>query len=207
MDDTFFTFMLLFLEHTFLLSHPSFTTKVFSAIPRCCRHPAAANPVGDDVSGVLVTPSGWTDSQASFAGEASPAKLAHLHRFVIHGKDYGIAQIGGISFSDDPRKVKLADLGWRVKERFLYEYDFGNYWQHQRKINRVGLRLVQSGNICGHWRTPEYIQIFSPRCLLGNLCSTILSEMRLPWTWIDWVSYFMLIRRCLTAKMYQQRRR
>ncbi len=31
---------------------------------------------------------GWTDS--------------HLHRFVIHKKDYGIAQIGGISFSDDP---------------------------------------------------------------------------------------------------------
>ena len=51
---------------------------------------------------------------------------SHLHRFVIHGKDYGIAQIGGISFSEDPRRVKLADLGWRVKERFLYEYDFGD---------------------------------------------------------------------------------
>jgi hypothetical protein len=35
---------------------------------------------------------GWTDPQASFAGEASPANVAHLHRFVIHGKDYGIAQ-------------------------------------------------------------------------------------------------------------------
>ena len=51
--------MLLFLEHTFLLlSHPSFTTKVFPAFLRCCRHPAAANPVGEDVLGVLVTPSG-----------------------------------------------------------------------------------------------------------------------------------------------------
>ena len=51
--------MLLFLEHTFLLlSHPSFTTKVFPAFLRCCRHPAAANPVGEDISGVLVTPSG-----------------------------------------------------------------------------------------------------------------------------------------------------
>ena len=50
--------MLLFLEHTFLLlSHPSFTTKVFPAFLRCCRHPAAANPVGEDISGVLVTPS------------------------------------------------------------------------------------------------------------------------------------------------------
>ena len=50
--------MLLLLEHTFLLlSHPSFTTKVFSAFLHYCRHPAAANPVGEDVSGVLVTPS------------------------------------------------------------------------------------------------------------------------------------------------------
>ena len=50
--------MLLFLEHTFLLlSHPSFTTKVFPAFLRCCRHPAAANPVGEDISGVLVIPS------------------------------------------------------------------------------------------------------------------------------------------------------
>jgi Plasmid pRiA4b ORF-3-like protein len=66
---------------------------------------------------------GWTDS--------------HLHRFIIHGKDYGIAQIGGISFSDDPRKVKLADLGWRVKERFIYEYDFGDYWQHQIRVEKI----------------------------------------------------------------------
>ena len=66
---------------------------------------------------------GWTDSQATFSDErfadrfsarklsreASPEKLAHLHRFVIHGKDYGIAQSGGIWLTDDPNKVKLAD--------------------------------------------------------------------------------------------------
>jgi Plasmid pRiA4b ORF-3-like protein len=70
-----------------------------------------------DLHYIIQIAMGWTDSQASFAcvagyppsREASPANVAHLHRFVIHGKDYGIAQIGGISFSDDPRKVKLAD--------------------------------------------------------------------------------------------------
>jgi hypothetical protein len=52
--------MLLLLEHTFLLlSHPSFTTKVFPVSLRFQRHSAAANPVGEDVSGVLVTPSGY----------------------------------------------------------------------------------------------------------------------------------------------------
>jgi Plasmid pRiA4b ORF-3-like protein len=90
-----------------------------------------------DLHYIIQIAMGWTDSQASFAGEASPANVAHLHRFVIHGKDYGIAQIGGISFSDDPRKVKLADLGWRVKERFLYEYDFGDYWQHQIRVEKI----------------------------------------------------------------------
>ena len=66
---------------------------------------------------------GWTDS--------------HLHRFVIHGKDYGIAQSGGIWFTDDPNKVKLADLGWRVKERVLYQYDFGDNWEHQIRVEAI----------------------------------------------------------------------
>jgi Plasmid pRiA4b ORF-3-like protein len=66
---------------------------------------------------------GWTDS--------------HLHRFVIHGKDYGIAQIGGIWFADDPSKVKLADFGWRLKERFLYQYDFGDNWEHQIRVEAI----------------------------------------------------------------------
>jgi hypothetical protein len=31
----------------------------------------------------------------------------HLHQFRIHGKRYGIARIGGISFRDDPDTVRL----------------------------------------------------------------------------------------------------
>ena len=34
---------------------------------------------------------GWTDT--------------HLHRFVIHGKDYGIARRGGLSFADDRPQI------------------------------------------------------------------------------------------------------
>jgi hypothetical protein len=39
---------------------------------------------------------GWTDS--------------HLHRFIINGEEYGVAQIGGISFTSNPHKVQLADF-------------------------------------------------------------------------------------------------
>jgi hypothetical protein len=61
----------------------------------------------------------------------------HLHRFVVHGKDFGIAKIGGIGFADDPRKVALRDLRLRIKERFRYEYDFGDFWQHQIRLERI----------------------------------------------------------------------
>jgi hypothetical protein len=45
----------------------------------------------------------------------------HLNRFVIHGRQYGVSHLGGIGFRDNPRKVRLADFGLRVAERFLYE--------------------------------------------------------------------------------------
>jgi Plasmid pRiA4b ORF-3-like protein len=76
-----------------------------------------------DLHYIIQIAMGWTDS--------------HLHRFVIHGKDYGVAQIGGINFNDDPTEVKLADFGWKVKEQFLYEYDFGDFWQHQVRVEEI----------------------------------------------------------------------
>jgi hypothetical protein len=66
---------------------------------------------------------GWTDS--------------HLHRFVIHGKAYGLAYVGGISFTDDPWQIRLADFGFRPNERFAYEYDFGDLCQHEIRIEQI----------------------------------------------------------------------
>jgi hypothetical protein len=43
----------------------------------------------------------------------------HLHCFIIHGRQYGIAYLGGIDIRDDPRRIKLSDLGLRVKEKFF----------------------------------------------------------------------------------------
>jgi hypothetical protein len=63
---------------------------------------------------------GWSDS--------------HLHRFRIHGRDYGISRPGGPWFSQDAGQVRLADFQFRRNERFLYEYDFGDTRQHQVRI-------------------------------------------------------------------------
>jgi len=61
---------------------------------------------------------------------------SHLHRFVIHGKDYGIAYAGGMCFSDDPRLLRLADFGFRINERFFYEYDFYDLWRHEIRLEQ-----------------------------------------------------------------------
>jgi len=60
----------------------------------------------------------------------------HLRRFVVHGREYGIGYVGGVGFRDDPHLVRLADLGLRPTERFVYDYDFTGDW-------RLGLRLEQ----------------------------------------------------------------
>jgi Plasmid pRiA4b ORF-3-like protein len=60
----------------------------------------------------------------------------HVNRFVIHGREYGVWHDGGIGFRDNPRHVCLANLGLRVRERFLYEYDFTDGWQHDVRLEQ-----------------------------------------------------------------------
>lgn len=61
----------------------------------------------------------------------------HLHRFLIHGKAYGMARDGGLWFRDNPKQVPISSLHLRHKERFLYEYDFHAFWQHQIRLERT----------------------------------------------------------------------
>ena len=60
----------------------------------------------------------------------------HLNRFHIHGQDFGVYHDGGISFADNPEKVLLSAFGFRTRERFLYEYDFGDAWLHEVRIEK-----------------------------------------------------------------------
>ena len=72
---------------------------------------------------MLQTVMGWAD--------------LHLHRFRIHGKEYGISRVGGILFDGDPFQVKLSDFKLRASERFVYEYDMGDFWQHDIRLERI----------------------------------------------------------------------
>lgn len=62
---------------------------------------------------------------------------SHLHRFVVHGTEYGICYYGGPVFRDDPAKVSLADLELRVGERFDYDYDFTDDWHHDIRVEQI----------------------------------------------------------------------
>jgi hypothetical protein len=72
---------------------------------------------------VLQVAFGWSDE--------------HLHRFTIHGVDYGLARPGTAGFARDARRVRLADFGLRVGERFVYEYDFFDAWRHDLRVEKI----------------------------------------------------------------------
>ncbi len=61
----------------------------------------------------------------------------HLHRFLIFGKEAGIYRDGGILFDDNPSHVKLSDFKLRPGERFEYEYDMHDFWQHDIRLEQL----------------------------------------------------------------------
>jgi Plasmid pRiA4b ORF-3-like protein len=61
----------------------------------------------------------------------------HLHRFRIHGKDDGIAYLGGPSFGDNPHCVPLSCFRLHRREYFRYEYDFTARWQVQIRWEKI----------------------------------------------------------------------
>ncbi len=116
---------------------------------------------------------GWSDS--------------HLHRFVIHGKDYGLAYLGGISFTDNPAQVRLSDFRFRQNARFRYEYDFGDLWQHEIRLERTvplnptktypvcvgGARAAPPEDCGGPWAFMTLRQHYSPWFIADRLLTLL----------------------------------
>jgi hypothetical protein len=61
----------------------------------------------------------------------------HLHSFRIHGKDYGIAYLGGISFDDNPHLILLSRFRLQPRESFRYEYDFTANWRVDLRLEKI----------------------------------------------------------------------
>lgn len=61
----------------------------------------------------------------------------HLHGFEISDERYGITE--GEHFGDPPtdeRSTKLSDVAVEG-DKFVYVYDFGDYWQHKIVVEKV----------------------------------------------------------------------
>lgn len=72
---------------------------------------------------ILQAAMGWTDS--------------HLHQFIIGKTYYGEPdkEMGFETFSEN--RVKLHQLPLREKSKFIYEYDFGDSWEHEILIEKI----------------------------------------------------------------------
>jgi len=60
----------------------------------------------------------------------------YLNQFIIYGKPYGVYHDGGIGFNDNPRHVYLKNFQFRIKEKFTYEYNFFDHWEHEIRVEQ-----------------------------------------------------------------------
>ena len=76
---------------------------------------------------------------------------SHLHQFIVGRTSYGVPSrddfLDGLK---DERKVILNQILSRPKQKMIYEYDFGDGWEHgdsvvQRKGWKDGRQFSQGG--------------------------------------------------------------
>lgn len=78
---------------------------------------------------------------------------SHLHQFIVEGTRYGEPDP---EYDDDmksDRRVKLRDIAREKEASFVYEYDFGDSWQHRVTVEDI-------------W--PRTDMTLVPRCLDGK---------------------------------------
>jgi hypothetical protein len=85
-----------------------------------------ANMPLDHLHGLIQIAMGWTDS--------------HLHQFIVGRTFYGkpdpeFADMGSETLNE--KRYTVADLAPAAKKKFIYEYDFGDGWQHEVVVEKV----------------------------------------------------------------------
>jgi len=61
----------------------------------------------------------------------------HLYRFVVGGMEYSDPSMLEEMEGEDAQRVTLGALVRGEKDKFLYEYDFGDSWEHELRIEKV----------------------------------------------------------------------
>ena len=85
---------------------------------------------------------------------------AHLHQFIVDDVYYSTPYIGpegwGVMMMEDVRdanEISLQQVAVEVGAQFVYEYDFGDSWEHVIRVEQI--------------KAPE-VEVFYPICLTGK---------------------------------------
>jgi len=76
-----------------------------------------------DLHNIIQTTMGWDDS--------------HLHQFIKNKEFYGDPSVDEDFDTIDYRKIKLSAMLKKEKEKFMYEYDFGDGWIHTILLEKI----------------------------------------------------------------------
>lgn len=101
---------------------------------------------------------GWTDN--------------HLHIFTIDGQNYGVPHPDDWEPVIDERRFTLSEIAPEVNRKFIYEYDFGDSWEHQILVEEIseaeagvtypvyikGKRACPPEDIGGIWGYAEFLR-------------------------------------------------
>lgn len=114
-----------------------------------------------DLHWVIQTAMGWTNS--------------HLHHFKIGETFYSLPNpySGWDDLKEeDSRKVRLDEVAPRTKMKFIYEYDFGDSWEHEILVEKIsspdpkmksplclkGARACPPEDVGGVWGYANFLQ-------------------------------------------------
>lgn len=79
----------------------------------------------------------------------------HLHQFIVGETYYGKPHPDYDDFFEmkDEKKVRLNQIAPREKFKFIYEYDFGDSWEHELLVEKI---------------LPPEPDVHYPRCIKGK---------------------------------------
>ena len=64
---------------------------------------------------------------------------SHLHQFIVGEKYYGVPSIDEFSELElkDERRARLKEVLSKPKKKIVYEYDFGDGWEHEILLEKI----------------------------------------------------------------------
>jgi hypothetical protein len=62
---------------------------------------------------------------------------AHLHQFIVEGTYYGVPDPDDYVEVKDERRIRLSQIVSGIPYKFVYEYDFGDSWEHELLVEKI----------------------------------------------------------------------